>query len=954
MANLTRIRELFEKALDLDRAERSAFLDEACGGDPSLRTEVEALLDSFEKNPDFLSRPAWASCIESNAEGDRPLEDLEPEAELPFERLGEYRLIRRLGEGGMGVVYLAVQEPLNRLVALKVIRPERIGAFEAEARFRREVQSISELKHANIVTVFGSGEEKGVHYFAMEFVPGEGLDQFLRRVREEGGAIPQDQLLGWIAHIAGALDSAHRAGIIHRDVKPSNIRVTPEGHAMLLDFGVARNSDLASLTLSGEFRGTPNYASPEQVTAKRTSIDGRSDIYSLGVTLYEAITGRVPFEGETTQQVFYQIIEAEPEPPRRIDPAISRELETVILKAMAKNPAGRYETATDFADDLARLIARRPVKARPAGWLTRSTRWIRRHRFGSLSAAAALLILIAASVVHVILSAQQEKELRRVEAEFVPIREALRWPDFVTRTQAWGWIVDVDPEAPGGHFLQAIYNIGFMVDALDEAAAGLDRCIALCPRRAERALEEDARYLLGLVKCHLASESADGAQRDLLLEEAHSEFLQIGPFDPLSAECFLWRDGEWSDYLSGAVRPDLKKIRINGQHSLVHLFQGSAILCELFRGGTKRDFEEVFKHLGEVLESRPKNVAALIFMGRANFFFARFFNFLELTDDALKYLDLAAETASDPTNLWIVTSKAQTLLLRGDNDGALHILKNEIDEDWYAYHNIPGTLGKIHARKRLYDEALNFYSKALLSGTLNDFHVQAAKAELHIYRREPDLALESVQHALLKLGKNSQIPTSVYSVVAAIHLQQDDYRTALDFLELSWNLGVHSPRDLSLSVMLLATFPDEEKRRALGLANYMIRKAEDNSDLKGRLSPTCLSGIGAEQLLRRRYGSAVDYLEKAIDGRKVWPRVAREYYWSENARDRYFLAIAHGRLAREVEDGAVHEQKARSHYEMAEADFETRIPAIETALLLERVRAMARAVLAIDGGADPK
>ena len=212
-------------------------------------------------------------------------------------------------------------------------------------------------------------------------------------------------------------------------------------------------------------------------------------------------------------------------------------------------------------------------------------------------------------------------------------------------------------------------------------------------------------------------------------------------------------------------------IRINQQHPFVHLFQGSTILCELFRGGTKRNFEEVLTHFEKVLESRPDNVAALMFMGRTHFLFARFFHFLELTDDSLKYLGLAADAAGDRANYWIVTCQAQTLLLRGDNDGALHILEKCIDEKWSGYYNVLGTLGKIHARKRLYDEAFEFYSKALSSGPRNDLHVQAAKARLHLHRREPDLALESVRHALPSLGKNPQIPASIYSVVATIHLK---------------------------------------------------------------------------------------------------------------------------------------------------------------------------------------
>lgn len=954
MDSLDRIKELFHAALERDPAQRPAFLDEACGGDASLKAEVQTLLDGFESNPDYLNRPAWADFIEPSEEKGWPMEDLEPEPGLPFERLGEFRIVRRLGEGGMGVVYLAVQESLNRLVALKAIRPERIGTFEAEARFRREVEAVAELRHPNIVTVFGSGEEKGVLYFAMELISGEGLDQILRRAREEGEKVPDNRLIGWIAEIASALHSAHQAGIIHRDVKPSNIRITPEGRAMLLDFGVARHSDLASLTLSGEFRGTPHYAAPEQVTAKKWAIDARSDVYSLGVTLYEAVTGRVPFEGETTQQVFYQILETEPVPPRRIDPALPRDLETVVLAAIDKAPVRRYQTAADFADDLGRLLSGEPVAARPAGLITRGGRWIRRHRTLSLAAAAMLLVLIAGAGFLAVLAAQQEKELRRTRAQFTPIREAMHWPDLDVRGQAWTWIVRADPDAPGGYLLHALHSIGFAGGTLEEAALTLEECIGKCRKRHESGLEPNVHYLLALVKCCLAADSAGHPKRDELLAEARSEFDRAGPFNPLSRECLVWRESNWQKFASGEVRPDMEGILINKQHYLVQLCVGTGILSNLFRGGKKRDFEEAIAHFERVVASRPRHAVAFTFMGRTYFFFARFFHFLELTDDALCCLDLAAKTNEGRPSHWIDTTRAQTLLLRGDNDGALRILQKCIDEEWPGYHNTLGAVGKINARKGNHDRAFEFYARALAAGYGNDVHIQAVKAELHLQRGETDMALESVQQAMLIFGKMPNLPTSIYSVLARAHLQRGEYKQAFEFLDLSWKLGEHSPRDLSLNAMLLATFPEKERRRAGSVASYMMRQAEDNADFNGRLSPTCLSGRAACCLLRDGYGSAIAALEKAIEGREAWPEVSREYYWSENARDRYFLAVAHFGLAQEADDPNFHEQKALALYEAAETEYTSRVPAIETVYLLDRVRAMARETLGIDAGPKQK
>lgn len=419
---LNKIEALFHEALALDPADRNAFLEAQCSGDPELQEEVKSLLAVHtETSPDDMSQQAWKRLLDSS-DRHSELADLEPDPDLPFERLGEFRVIRRLGQGGMGVVYLGVQEPLQRLVALKVIRTERTGNLQAVTRFWREIDAVSGLNHPNIVTVYGSSEQADIRSFAMEYLPGSNLDELLHESTREGEKISNMKTVGWIREIAEALDCAHQAGVIHRDVKPSNIRITTQEQAKLMDFGIARHLALPTLTLTGEFHGTPHYASPEQVDAgKNRQIDFRTDIYSLGVTLYEAVTGRVPFVGESTDQVFKQILFGDPVPPRRLNPSIPRDLETVILKAMEKEPSHRYSTMTDFAEDLRRFQEGEVILAKPAGITKKIWKRVRKNPLVTTAVSVALISLLSlfSYVLWSYPQVLEEAEKARVVNEFL-------------------------------------------------------------------------------------------------------------------------------------------------------------------------------------------------------------------------------------------------------------------------------------------------------------------------------------------------------------------------------------------------------------------------------------------------------------------------------------------------------------------------------------------------------
>lgn len=311
-------------------------------------------------------------------------------------RIAHYRIEGEIGRGAQGFVYRAKDERLDRTVALKVFRRVLGDGVRARLRFQREARAASRLDHPGICTVYDSGVDGSSVFMAMRFVPGTSL---AHRISESAAPPSGRQLretVEMFSAAASALHAAHESGLLHRDLKPGNLMVTPEGHLVILDFGLASGLDLPSLTATGEVFGTPAYMPPEQLKDGSGSVDRRADVYALGVSLYEAVTLRRPHGGDDLQPLYRSILSGEKEDPRALNPAISRDLAVVIETATEPERERRYQSAAVFAEDLRRVALREPILARPApGWL-RTYRWMERNPVAATALLGALVVTVTA------------------------------------------------------------------------------------------------------------------------------------------------------------------------------------------------------------------------------------------------------------------------------------------------------------------------------------------------------------------------------------------------------------------------------------------------------------------------------------------------------------------------------------------------------------------------------
>ena len=615
---------------------------------PGLEAQIRQLVETLKALHEL-------GCRTDSGDAGRAFSDF---VATPASLLGDYRLIRELGRGGMGIVYEAEQVSLGRRVALKVLPFAAVLDQRQLARFRNEAHAAAQLHHTHIVPVYSVGCERGVHYYAMQFIDGRDLGSVIDELRELTGSDGRERRAGaetprssssdllegvtpgsttrtrayfraaaeLVLQAATALEHAHELGILHRDIKPSNLLLDGRGKLWVTDFGLARFEKDAGMTRSGDLLGTLRYMSPEQALAKRVPVDHRTDIYSLGVTLYELLTLEPPFVGKDREEILRRIAFEEPRPPRRAQKGVPVEIETIVLKAMAKNPEERYATAREFAEDLERHLEDRPIQARRPGLPRRLFKWSRRRKGLVVATAAIVMSLSVASAL------MFREHLRAKEDEYARI--VLRAVERIEMGRSkherrWGQRLDAD--VTKDPLLLAVDELEGAANLFpDRPSAHLQRARALnLLSRDQEALEEldrlDLHFLPGRIlrRIILASKECNPEARELSDQDLKTE---ASPWaEPLLEANRIVQESRWR-----VVRESRWKVAAGAYARLLDLAQsevedgqlylGLSLEARLGRGQAflaAGELDGAMEDFGAAMALWPELIGPVILLGKA-------------------------------------------------------------------------------------------------------------------------------------------------------------------------------------------------------------------------------------------------------------------------------------------------------------------------------------------------
>jgi len=638
------LRQIYLNAREQRPGERASYLREVCGLDRGLQSKVEAMLRQ-ELNDSFLETPA-AQLREGGGD------------EVARQSFGDYKLLEEIARGGMGVVYKAMQVSLSRLVAVKMILPSASTCKEYIRRFRTESSAAANLQHPNIVAVHEVGTHEGQNFIVMDFVHGPNLARMV-------GHLPlrARQAAGYLRTVAEAIHYAHDQGILHRDLKPSNVLIDNRDQPRVTDFGLAKRLDGESdLTLSGQVLGSPNFMSPEQAAGVRGKVSRRTDVYGLGAILYHTLTARPPFQADSLAEMLRQVIYSDPVSPRLLNASVPRDLETITMKCLEKDPSRRYPTAQALADELARFLAGEPILARPLGPAGKAWRWCQRKpALAGAFATSVLAMALAASFAYQTRSLNRQRLAERRQAAMEKAWIAV-WGGDLDRVEP----AIHDAELAGMSVMELHMLRGHLAahrGAYDQAVEHLDQAVRLAPESVS------ARALLAIAYARLGK-----------WEQAAAILKSASLYPMKTPDDYLFKALAESDWDPARGLATLDKAPSQRPRVLARLIRAQLRVSAAAYSGNIADTKAALEETRIAKELVPDNVVALVSSLLANLMMAGIFEDQGETEQLASVISegerIATDLRSHSNNVEAIWGRVQYLSYLGENQKLIDELRD--------------------------------------------------------------------------------------------------------------------------------------------------------------------------------------------------------------------------------------------------------------------------------------